>query len=82
MQKSFQDMATRADNAIIQWRDMLADEGFSKSDADAILCLYLEMKLVKLDWGVGRYNVKHGAFLSIDALHNALQMTKDRAEVQ
>lgn len=82
MQKSFQNMATRADNAVTKWRDMLADDGFSSSEADAILSLYMELKLVKLDWGVGRYNVKHGAFLSIDALRNALDMTKERADVQ
>jgi len=72
MQKSFQDMAIRASNAITDWRAMLADDGFSTEQADAILELYRREKIVKLDWGVGRYNVKHGAFLNKQTLQNAL----------
>ncbi len=73
--QSFKDMATRADNAVIAWRDMLANHGFTADQADAILRLYLQEKLVKLDWGIGRYNVRHGAFLNADVLHRALQAT-------
>lgn len=73
--QSFKDMAQRADNAVIQWRDMLASDGFTADEADAILHLYLQEKLVKLDWGIGRYNVRHGAFLNADVLHRALQVT-------
>jgi len=76
MQKSFQDMATRADNAVIAWRDMLAGQGFTSDQADAILTLYQKEKLVKLDWGIGRYSVKHGAFLEPDVLQNALEATQ------
>ena len=73
--QSFKDMATRADNAVVAWRDMLADDGFTANQADAILRLYKQEKLVKLDWGIGRYNVRHGAFLNADVLHRALQVT-------
>ena len=76
MQKSFQDMATRADNAIINWRDMLAELGFTRDEADAILSLYKKGKLVKLDWGVGRSSVIHGGFLEPDTLQNALAATQ------
>jgi len=38
--QSFKDMATRADNAVIAWRDMLADYGFNANQADSILRLY------------------------------------------
>ena len=72
MQKSFQDMATRADNAVIRWRDMLAGQGFTPDQADAILALYKRENLVKLDWGIGRYKVTHGAFLEPDVLRRAL----------
>lgn len=72
MQKSFQDMAKRADNAIIQWRDMLADDGYSSSQADKILSFYIKHKIVKLDYGIGRYNVKHGAFLSCPVMDEVL----------
>ena len=71
--QSFKDMAQRADNAVIQWRDMLADDGFTADQADAILRLYLQEKLVRLDWGIGRYSVKHGAFLNVDVLNRALE---------
>lgn len=73
--QSFKDMAQRADNAVTQWRDMLADDGFSADQADAILRLYLQEKLVRLDWGIGRYSVKHGAFLNADVLNRALEAT-------
>lgn len=73
--QSFKDMAQRADNAVTQWRDMLANDGFTADQADAILRLYLQEKLVRLDWGIGRYNVRHGAFLNADVLHRALQAT-------
>ena len=73
--QSFKDMAQRADNAVIAWRDMLANHGFTADQADAILRLYLQEKLVRLDWGIGRFSVKHGAFLDADVLHRALQAT-------
>ena len=73
--QSFKDMATRADNAVIAWRDMLASDGFTADQADAILRLYLQEKLVKLDWGIGRYNVRHGAFLNADVLNRALEVS-------
>ena len=71
--QSFKNMAKRADNAVTQWRDMLADNGFNADQADAILRLYIDEKLVKLDWGIGRYSVKHGAFLNADVLNRALE---------
>lgn len=77
MQKSFQDMATRADNAVILWRDTLAEKGFTSDEANAILSLYKRENLVKLDWGIGRYSVKHGAFLEPDVLQNALDATRE-----
>ena len=70
--QSFQDMASRADNAVINWRDMLAELGFTQDEADAILALYKRENLVKLDWGIGRYKIKHGAFLEPDVLRRAL----------
>jgi len=73
--QSFNDMATRADNAVVAWRDMLADHGFSADQADAILHLYQKGNLVKLDWGIGRYSVKHGAFLDADVLNRAWEAT-------
>ena len=73
--ESFKDMAQRADNAVIQWRDMLADHGFTAAQGVAILRLYLQEKIVKLDWGIGRYNVRHGAFLNADVLNRALEAT-------
>ena len=71
--QSFKAMAQRADNAVAQWRDMLADHGFTADQADAILRLYQKGNLVKLDWGIGRYSVKHGAFLDADVLNRALE---------
>lgn len=71
MKKSYLDMAKRADNAVIAWRDMLSDN-FTAKQADKILSVYIKLKIVKLDWGIGRYNVKHGAFLDNNALNNAL----------
>jgi hypothetical protein len=72
---SFKYMAQRADNAVTQWRNMLANDGFTADEADAILRLYLQENLVRLDWGIGRYSVKHGAFLNADVLNRALEAT-------
>jgi hypothetical protein len=73
MQKSFEDMAIRAANAVTQWRDMLAEDGYTTKQADKILDYYVKHKIVKLDWGVGRYNVKHGAFLTCPVMDKALE---------
>jgi hypothetical protein len=54
---------------------MLANDGFTADEADAILRLYLQENLVRLDWGIGRYSVKHGAFLNADVLNRALEAT-------
>lgn len=74
MQKSFKDMATRADNAVTQWRDMLGNMGFTQTEADRILSVYVREHIAKLDYGVGRYNVKHGAFLDAAVMRRALNV--------
>lgn len=49
---------------------------FSEAEAEAIFTVYRKLKVIKYDAGVGRFNVVHGAYWSVDALTNALTLSK------
>lgn len=70
-------MATRADNAIRAWRELCSGFGFTSDQADKILKVYQKERIVKLDWGIGHYNVKHGAFMEKNVLQRALDISGD-----
>ena len=80
MQQSFKDLARRHDNAVIRWREALALDifgEFTSEEADAILTFYLKHKLVTIDHMDGRVKVKHGAYLEVDVLRNALDSVEE-----
>lgn len=43
-----------------------------KSEAEKVLAVYRKLKMVKLDIGIGRISVKHGAYLDLEVIHNAI----------
>ena len=77
MEQSYKDMAARADNAVKAWRELCHEFGFTSDEADKILMVYQKERIVKLDWGIGHYNVKHGAFMAKDVLQRALDISGD-----
>ena len=72
MRQSFKDMATRSDTAERNFIETLRRQGgISEADARKVMTLYLKEKIAKLDWAIGRINVKHGAFLEKDVIQRA-----------
>lgn len=70
-------MLQRGENARQNWRDMLTEQHpFSPADADAILALYVKHRIARIDYGVERVHVKHGAYLDRAALVRARDHAK------
>lgn len=65
-------IAQRMTNAESDFVQMIQERGFSKTDAEKVLRVFLKLKAAKVDAIIGRVQVKHGAFLEIDALRNAV----------
>ena len=70
-----QDMLTRIENAhenfigtLMRWGDV------NRADAIKVKNFYIKKRLVKVDTGIGRISVKHGAFLDRDVIRRAVVM--------
>ncbi len=78
MTSLFTDIAHRIDNAHEDFTETLIRCGeFDREDAIKVKNLYLAKKLAKIDIGIGRINVKHGAYLDQDVLTRALAMANE-----
>jgi hypothetical protein len=74
-------MLQRGENARQSWRDMLTEQHpFTVADADAILALFLKHRIARIDYGVGRVLVKHGAYLERAVLVRARDMANGGAQ--
>lgn len=70
-------MLTRGENAKNSFCAMLTDQHpFNEEDARGILALYLKHRIARIDYGIGRVLVKHGAYLERDALRRARDMAR------
>lgn len=66
-------IAQRMVNAKLALIDTLAACGdLSKAEATKVADAYIAGKLVKADFVIGRYSVKHGALLDRDAINTVL----------
>ncbi len=71
-------MLQRGENGKAEFVAMLQEQhGFTAADARTILDTYLRLKVAKVDYGIGRIMVKHGAFLDVEPLRNALAWAKE-----
>lgn len=70
-------VATRLVNAQQGFIDTVREIlGCTQEDAEKVFGVYKDKKVLKLDVGIGRYSVKHGAFMEKDVLQNALGLAK------
>jgi len=75
MQSSFDDTARRAASAHANFVEVLAELGdIDEAAAHKVKNLYLRHRLAKLDIGIGRISVKHGALLDRDVIRRAVAM--------
>lgn len=74
IQPGLKAMATRIENARRDFAEVLMNlGGVSEEKAAALVDLYLNNKLAKLDAVVGRISVKHGYFLDRCFIQRAAQ---------
>jgi hypothetical protein len=70
-----QEIAEGMIDAEAHFRNVVVETiGCTDEQAEAIRQLYVKSKLIKVDHIARRYNVRHGAFLDLDVLRNALSM--------
>lgn len=70
-------IATRLVNAENSFIEEVCEQ-FDKTEAEAekILAVFLKLKVAKLDIGIGRVQLKHGALWDIEVMNNTLAMEK------
>lgn len=72
MKKHFQEIAQRMVKAEDSFIECAMEFGeITKDQALKVLALYRKEKIVKIDIGVGQFNVKHGVFLDRDVIRRA-----------
>ena len=77
MQGSVDDVLHRMKVARRNFAESLVElGGVSAEVADKLVDLYLKKRWAKLSIGIGRINVKHGAFLDRDVIQRAAEMVK------
>jgi hypothetical protein len=59
-----------AENAFIE---IIMEKGFTKEEATKAMNTMLKLKLAKMDAVIGRISVKHGAYLEVDVIRNAVE---------
>ena len=70
-------MAHRIENAKAGFaQNLIEHHGLSKADAERVTGYYLKEKIAKIDVGIGRMSVKHGAFLDPDVIARAVSLSK------
>lgn len=75
MNKSFEAMAQRAENAMNQFVENIMDfGGMDREEANKVARFYLDNKMAKIDYGIGRVKVGHGAYWDPDVLARAAMM--------
>ena len=68
-------MLHRIENGHQAFIEVLQSAGeISRADAIKVKSLYLENRLAKMDTGIGRISVKHGAYLDRDVIRRAVDM--------
>lgn len=76
MRKSFEDMAIREKNAIDRFIAICVEQyGFTEKEGEKILNVYLKEKAAKIDYGIGKVIIKHGAFWNKEVLDRALELS-------
>lgn len=73
MRNELSPMMTREENARASFCDIaMSIIDCTEDEARDILAFYLREKLARIDYGVGRVNVKHGGLLDDDTLQLVL----------
>lgn len=59
-------------NATQKFIQFVMEKGFTRDEAETILAAYKEARVIKFDKFMPAFEVKHGAFLDVEVLRNAL----------
>ena len=67
-------VAIRLANAHAHFIGLCGERGFTVEQAEHILAVYMRLKAVTLNVAMGRYDVRHGGFLEVEVMRNALDV--------
>lgn len=68
-------MATREINAATKFVEaVMSIAGCTAPEAEKVLAIYRKAKMVKLQRAIGSYDVKHGAYLDVQVIRNAIAL--------
>lgn len=67
-------VAQRIANAEAGFVQTIMEKGFTHEEATKAMRTMLKLKVAKLSIGTGRIAVKHGAFLELSAIRNAVNL--------
>lgn len=65
-------IAQRIVNGENAFLEVIESRGFSRADAEKAMYTMLRLKVAKRDAGNGVIRVKHGAFLDVECIQNAV----------
>jgi len=72
-QDHLQDLARKSIQAVDDLAELFVNiADIEPSKAQDLVQFYIRKKLVKLDWAMGRYTVKHGVYLDREFIENAV----------
>lgn len=72
------DMLSRGERAKAEFVETLQQYGgIDGATATRVMGVYLQERIARIDYGIGRVNVKHGAFLDRDVIRRAATMTRE-----
>lgn len=68
-----QNTAKRIVQAENDFIEVIMSKGFTKEEATKAMTTMLKLKVAKMDAVIGRISVKHGAYLEVDVIRNAVE---------
>jgi hypothetical protein len=76
IRKGTRELLNRADAASTSFIEYVQEQtGCTPAEATRVLNLYRKEKLLKVDAYMGTWHIKHGAFLDLDTLRRAIEVT-------
>ena len=73
IREAIKPVVQRGENAVDGFISDIAEQfGFSVSEAEHILRVFLKERIARIDYGIGKVQIKHGAYWEREVMEEAL----------